>query len=161
MARDPRWLSDDEQSAWRAFLLARQLLDDALDRQLQAESGMPHAYYMILTTLIEADDHAMRMSELAGQLRFSPSRLTHAVTSLERSGWVVRRACPTDKRGQIAKLTPAGVRAQHAAAVGHVAEVRARLFDQLSPAQVQQLRRICAAIADGFDRDGAESADGR
>jgi DNA-binding MarR family transcriptional regulator len=159
MPPDPRWLSDDEQAAWRAFLLARQLLDDALDRQLQTDSGMPHAYYMILTTLIEADDHAMRMSELAAQLRFSPSRLTHAVTSLERSGWVVRRACPTDKRGQIAKLTAAGVRAQHAAAVGHVAEVRARLFDQLAPAQVNQLRRICAAIADGFDRDGVTASD--
>lgn len=155
MAPDATWLTDDEQAAWRAFLLARQLLDDALDRQLQHDSGMPHAYYMILTTLIEADGHAMRMSELAAELRFSPSRLTHAIASIERSGWVVRRACPTDKRGQVAQLTKAGVRVQHAAAIGHVAEVRARLFDQLTSSQVDQLRRICTAIAGGFGTDAS------
>lgn len=151
MTAEPRWLTDDEQRAWRSFLLAQQLIDDALDRQLQRDSGMPHAYYMILTTLIESDDHAMRMSELASQLHFSASRLTHAVASLERSGWVVRKACPTDKRGQIATLTRAGVRAQHAAAIGHVAEVRHRVFDQLTHTQVEQLRRICTVIAAGFD----------
>ena len=136
------------------FLLARQLLDDALDRQLQHDSGMPHAYYMILTTLIEADGHAMRMSELAAELRFSPSRLTHTIASIERSGWVVRRACPTDKRGQVAKLTRAGVRGGTPPRSA-TSPRSARLFDRLTPSQVDQLRRICTVIAGGFETDGS------
>lgn len=150
VAPDPTWLTDEEQEAWRAFVLARHLLEDALDRQLQRDSGMPHAYYMILTVLIEADDRTVRMGDLAARLSFSRSRLTHAVASLERSGWVERRPDPTDGRGQLAVLTRAGVRAQHAAAVGHVAEVRRVLIDRLTPAQIRQLTEISSAIIDGF-----------
>src|SRR5258705_8585955 len=43
--RPVRWLDDDEQAAWRAFLAASQLLMDQLDRELQAAAGIPHAYY--------------------------------------------------------------------------------------------------------------------
>ena len=47
------WLSDDEQRAWRAFMLATQLLLDQLDRELQRQAGMSHAYYGILVVLSE------------------------------------------------------------------------------------------------------------
>ena len=151
MGDEPNWLSDDEQAAWRAFVLARHLLEDSLDRQLLRDSGMPHAYFMILTVLVEADDGTVRMGDLAARLSFSRSRLTHAVASLERSGWVERRPDPTDGRGQLAVLTPAGEQAQHDAAVGHVAEVRRVLIDRLTPAQVGQLRAISEAVVAGFD----------
>lgn len=154
MESRPRWLTDDEQAAWRAFVAATQLLDEALDRQLQRDSEMPHTYYMVLTTLVE-DPEPMRMSDLAERLRFSPSRLTHAVARMERSGWIERRSCPTDKRGQLAVITPAGKRVQHAAAAGHVNEVHARLFDRLSPEQVEQLREICLAVVTGFEEDAS------
>lgn len=156
MAPDPNWLTDEEQEAWRAFVLARHLLEDALDRQLQRDSGMPHAYYMILTVLIEATDHTVRMGDLAARLSYSRSRLTHAVASLERSGWVARHPDPSDGRGQLAVLTRAGVRAQHDAAVGHVAEVRRVLIDRLTPAQIGQLAAISEAIVAGFEPSGDE-----
>jgi DNA-binding MarR family transcriptional regulator len=63
----------------------------------------------------------------------------------------VRRECPTDRRGQIATLTADGRAVQAEAAVGHVGEVRARLFDQLTRDQVRQLGDACQAIVDGFD----------
>jgi DNA-binding MarR family transcriptional regulator len=151
VAARTHWLDDDEQRAWRAFLVASQLVDAALDRQLQRDAGMPHAYYGILTGLVEAGAEGVRMSELAERLRFSPSRLAHAVGKLEANGWVRRRACPDDGRGQAAHITAAGKRVQAAAAPGHVAEVRARVFDHLSAEQVAQLAAICTAIVDGPD----------
>ncbi len=154
MAAD--WLDDEEQRAWRAFLLTSQLLDQALDRQLQRDAGMPHAYYSVLVTLSEAPDRSLRMSELARRLRYSQSRLTHAVSSMERSGWVRRAVCPSDRRGQIACLTDEGLEALAAAAPGHVREVRARVFDRLSATQVRQLRRICETLADGLDPEQQE-----
>ena len=145
------WLDDEEQRAWRAFLLASQLIDQTLDRQLQRDAGMPHAYYSVLVALSEAPDRALRMSDLARRLRFSQSRLTHAVASMERSGWVARKVCPTDRRGQTAVLTDGGLRALADAAPGHVQQVRSSVFDRLSPTQVRQLRRICETLADGLD----------
>jgi len=48
------WLSAQEQQAWRSLLAMFSLLDAALDRQLQRDARMPHAYYHILVRLSEA-----------------------------------------------------------------------------------------------------------
>jgi DNA-binding MarR family transcriptional regulator len=143
---EPRWLNAEEQRTWRAFLAATRLLFDQLDRELHRDAGMPHAYYEILVVLSEAPDRALRMSELADLTRSSRSRLSHAVARLQDIGWVRRDECPTDRRGQIAVLTDAGMAALVAAAPGHVEGVREHLFDQLTPAQVNQLRRISEAV---------------
>ncbi|MET7749339.1 MarR family transcriptional regulator [Micromonospora sp. NPDC005367] len=142
-----RWLTPDEQRTWRAFLAASRGVMDALDRELQRDAGMPHAYYEILVRLSEAPERRMRMSELAEQTGSSRSRLSHAVARLEAAGWVRREDCPADRRGQVAHLTEAGFETLAAAAPGHVEGVRRHLFDALSPAQVDQLRGISETLA--------------
>lgn len=148
---EPRWLDETEQQAWRAFLAYVARLDDELDRQLQRDAGMPHAYYQVLAMLSEAPGRTMRMSELAQVTLSSPSRLSHAVARLEEKGWVRRERHPTDRRGALAVLTDDGFAALVAAAPGHVAAVRRALFDRLEPAQVRQLRSIFTALADDSD----------
>ena len=143
---EPRWLSADEQHAWRAFLTATRLLFDRLDRELQHDAGMPHAYYEILVRLSEAPDRTIRMSELANRSQSSRSRLSHAVARLEEMGWVRRDTCDTDRRGSFAVLTDKGFAALAAAAPGHVEGVRTHLLDQLTPEQVEQLGVISEAI---------------
>lgn len=155
-----RWLSDDEQRAWRAFLAANRLLLERLDRQLQRDSGIPHTYYEILVRLSEVPGRALRMSRLAESSMSSRSRLSHAVARLEEAGWVRRAECATDRRGAVCELTDAGFEALRAAAPGHVEAVRASLFDQLTPVQVTQLREICEAVACHLGGDGLWSADG-
>jgi DNA-binding MarR family transcriptional regulator len=142
----PRWLSDDEQRAWRSLTVVLTRLDGALDRQLQRDAGMPHAYYMILVMLSEADDRALRMSDLSAMTNYSQSRLSHAAVRLEEKGWIRRESCPADRRGSVARLTDAGFAALAQAAPGHVEEVRQRVFDQLTGAEVGQLRAICEKI---------------
>jgi DNA-binding MarR family transcriptional regulator len=143
---ETRWLDTEEQQTWRAFFGATQLLFDRLDRELQRDAGIPHAYYEILVWLSEAPNRSLRMSDLATQTRSSRSRLSHAVARLEERGWVTRRDCPTDKRGQIAALTDDGLAALQAAAPGHVDGVRAHLFDPLTPEQARQLREISQTL---------------
>ncbi|MEH1098863.1 MarR family winged helix-turn-helix transcriptional regulator [Micromonospora sp. CPCC 205561] len=142
-----RWLEPDEQRTWRAYLTASRALMETLDRELQRDAGMPHAYYEILVRLSEAPRRRLRMSDLAEASGSSRSRLSHAVARLEAAGWVRREECPTDRRGQIAALTDEGFATLAAAAHGHVAGVRRHLFDALSPAQVDQLRRISETLA--------------
>jgi len=149
-----RWLDDDEQRTWRAFLAANRLLMDCLDRQLQHEAGIPHTYYEILVRLSEVPDRALRMSQLAASSMSSRSRLSHAVARMEETGWVRRRECPTDRRGAVCELTDAGMEAIRAAAPGHVEAVRTNLFDQLTPEQVVALRQISEAVATHLGGDG-------
>ncbi|MBQ0897662.1 MarR family transcriptional regulator [Micromonospora purpureochromogenes] len=141
-----RWLDPDEQRTWRAFLTASRALMDTLDRELQRDAGMPHAYYEILVRLSEAPRRQLRMSELADLTGSSRSRLSHAAARLEAAGWLRREDCPTDRRGQVAVLTDDGFAVLAAAAPGHVEGVRRHLFDALSPAQVDQLRRISETL---------------
>lgn len=154
-----RWLSEDEQRAWRSFLEATRVLFDSLDRQLTHEAGIPHAYYEILVRLSEAPGRALRMSQLAEASVSSRSRLSHAVTRLEQRGWVSRCPAADDGRGQLARLTDEGFGALAAAAPGHVAAVRTMLIDRLTGAQVAALREISDAIkvppGDGCDLSAA------
>jgi len=143
-----RWLDDEEQRAWRSFLRAAAAIDEALDRQLQRDAGMPHAYYQVLAMLSEAPDRTLRMSQLAEQTTSSASRLSHAVARLEEKGWVRRDKHPTDRRGSLAVLTEDGWVALRAAAPGHVAAVRQVLFDRLAPGQATQLRAITDRLTD-------------
>ena len=145
-----RWLDVDEQQAWRAYLSASQLLQAQLDRELQRDSGIPHAYYEILVRLSEAPGRVLRMSELANAAESSRSRLSHAVARLEEAGWVRRESCPTDRRGSFARLTPQGYAALEAAAPAHVASVRRHLLDRLTTDQVRQLYEICEAVLAGM-----------
>jgi DNA-binding MarR family transcriptional regulator len=155
-----KWLDADEQHAWRAYLTATQLLQAQLDRELQRDSGIPHAYYEILVRLSEAPDRVLRMSELANAADSSRSRLSHAVARLEQAGWVRRESCPTDRRGSFARLTDEGFAALAAAAPAHVESVRRHLVDRLTPAQLHQLREICEVILEGLrgGEDRPESA---
>lgn len=143
---EARWLSDTEQQVWRTFLAATRRLGSHLEHQLQRDSGMPLTYYTILVELSEAPGRTRRMSELAIACHSSRSRLSHAVARLERSGWVRRSGCPTDKRGSYAELTDEGFAALRAAAPGHVEAVREAIFDVLSPEQLGVLGEICTAM---------------
>lgn len=145
---DTRWLDDDEYEAWRSLLATMSLLEAALDRQLQRDAGMPHAYYQILAMLSEVPGRSLRMSDLAAITQSSQSRVSHAVAKLEAAGWVRRRPSPADRRSTIAELTAEGYAVLEAAAPGHVECVRENLFDGLTREQVGSLRDICAAALD-------------
>ncbi|MCD0449591.1 MarR family transcriptional regulator [Actinocorallia sp. API 0066] len=149
-----RWLSDEEQTTWRAYLWASQLLGEALDRQLQQDSGLPQSYYVILAMLSEAPERSRTMTELARITRGSASKLSHAVRKLEEQGWVTRHRHPEDGRTTIATLTDAGYAVVVEAAPGHVEAVRRNLFDQLTPEQAAQLGEICRAMLGKLDPDG-------
>lgn len=154
---EPRWLSETEMQAWLRVLRLVMLLPGSLDRQLRRDAGLTHASYMILATLSDAPDTSMRMSELARRTATSQSRLSHAVAALEQRGWLARRPCPQDRRGQIASLTDAGRRALEHTAPGHVAQVRATVLDPLSPSEVEQLSGLLSKILTPLEADDARA----
>ena|SRR5438477_3146908 len=153
-----RWLTADEGRAWLAYIDLSTLLDDYLDRQLRRDAGITHADYALLTRLSSAPDRTLGMSQLAASLKFTRSRLTHAVSRLEQAGYVQRRGHPTDRRGQLAVLTEHGFALLTRAAPGHVEAVRRVIFDVLTPEQVRQFTEIAEAIIHALIGTDGESA---
>lgn len=144
---EPRWLDDQEQRAWRAFIAAQRVVNSRIEQQLQRDAGMPHTYFEILVRLSEAPDGRLRMSELAVATLGSRSRLSHAVNRLEGVGWVRREGVEADRRGQVAIITEDGREKLRETAPGHVETVRQAVFDALTSEQVDQLLAICASLA--------------
>lgn len=127
----PRWLNSVEMRAWRSYIIASRRLLEALDTDLAGHDlSMPD--YEILAQLSDAPERKMRMSELADIAMLSRSRLSHRMKVMEKAGWIRREACPADKRGFFAVMTPKGWKAIVAAAPDHVESVRTRFVDHLT-----------------------------
>jgi DNA-binding MarR family transcriptional regulator len=127
--------------AWRSYIVASRRLLEALDSDLAGHDlSMPD--YEILAQLSDAPERRMRMSELADIAMLSRSRLSHRMKVMEKAGWIRREACPDDKRGYFAVMTPKGWKAIVAAAPDHVESVRTRFVDQLTRADQIALAHI-------------------
>ena len=128
--------------AWVPLIRLVTLLPQVLDRQLRDDAGITHLHYRILITLAREPHQQLRMSEVANACAISLSRLSHAVATLERDGWVTRTSAEDDRRGQLAVLTDEGQRLVELAAPGHVAIVRRTVFDGLSDDDVTNLAEL-------------------
>ena len=149
-----RWLSEEQQRSWRAWVAASHLLDDRLSRELQAEHSLTIKDYEILVVLSETPGRRMRMSELAERTLSSRSRLSHQVDRLADRGLVAREQCTDDRRGAFALLTEGGWAALVAAAPDHVRGVRTHLVDVLTPEEFALLGRACERIVAHLDQSG-------
>lgn len=158
------WLDDDEQRVWRQWLAVTARLPGALHRQLQEGAGLSLPDFDVLVrltdTLPEGADGAgadgsgaarLRVGDLAEALQWERSRLSHHLRRMEGRGLVTREECADDGRGAFVALTPAGRAAIEAAAPDHVRLVRSLVFDALTPAQVEALGEVTAAVLARLD----------
>jgi DNA-binding MarR family transcriptional regulator len=144
-AASTRWLDEQEMAAWRSFIGTLGPLLHALDSDL-AGFGLTHAEYEVLVHLSEQPDARLRMCDLAGQLAISAGGLTRRLDRLVAGGLVAREQCCEDRRSTIAVLTAAGRKALIQAAPTHVAGVRRRFVDVLTPDELGALTSAFAKV---------------
>jgi DNA-binding MarR family transcriptional regulator len=146
-----------QMAAWRAFLEAHAHTTELLARELKDSQGIALTWYDVLVQLHEADDHRLRMQELAERVLLSKSGLTRLIDRMERHRLVNRSACPSDRRGTFAELTPEGIAMLRRAAPTHLRGVRehfAELLDDDEAAILADLLgRITRAASDATTTD--------
>jgi len=142
-----RWLDNDQQRAWRAYIVGTTLLIERLDRDLRENHDLSLPEYEILVRLSEAPDRMLRMAELADSVKNSRSRITHTIARMERDGLVERRQCAADGRGVFANLTDKGHAKLVDAAPLHVSSVREALIDVVDAADLEAVGRAFASVA--------------
>lgn len=141
-----RWLSDEEERAWRALQFMQLRLEGELARQLAVDAGLSYSDYVVLVALTDRPDGRMRLHELGRALGWEKSRLSHHVARMERRGLVDKEPCETDRRGAFVVVTPKGRREIEAAAPGHVAAVRRLFVDRVTPAQLEAVAEVAEAV---------------
>jgi DNA-binding MarR family transcriptional regulator len=142
---DTRWLSDTELAAWIPFSGMLIGLLSALDTQLR-DAKLSLFGYLVLAALSDAPERTLAMSDLAVSAGGSLSRLSHAVSALERQGWVSRHPAPANGRITLATLTRAGYTKLVASAPAHVETVRRLIIDPLTKQQLNELGRISETV---------------
>jgi len=147
---ESRWLTSAQQRAWRALTIMMAQLPAALEAQLKRDAGLSYLEYYVMAGLSGRPDRALRLSDLARFTNSELSRLSHLIARLEQRGFVRRVIDCTDGRYTKAVLTDAGYAHLAKAAPAHVAEVREFVFDVLSDADVEALRRCAEKINQRF-----------
>jgi DNA-binding MarR family transcriptional regulator len=141
-----RWLTEEEQRAWRGLLRMTSQLNARMNRELQDQYGISLADYEVLVVLSEAPVGRLRVFELADTLTWEQSRVSHQLARMQRRGLVTREGCPTDARGAFVVLAEAGRAAIERAAPTHVETVRQLVFDGLSSDQLAALTAVTASV---------------
>jgi DNA-binding MarR family transcriptional regulator len=144
-----RWLDAEEMAAWRAYAETVFDLNAALEADLAAHD-LTLGDYQVLVYLSEADEHSMRMCDLAARLQLSPSGLTRRLDGLVRAGLVERRPSDLDRRVMLAVLNARGLDYLAEVAPSHVESVRRHVIDRLERADIAAMARIFGAIRDGL-----------
>ena len=156
------WLDDDQLHDWRSLMSLVAALPAALDAQLKRDAGVNGFEYHVLAALSEAPDRTLQLSDLAHLSRGSLSRLSHAVTRLERDGWLTRTVVHR-RRGRPAGRGPAhrGRLGQDPRdAPGHVREARRLVVDVLSDDELRALGSAARKVARaaGIDLEACDGA---
>ncbi len=125
-------------------------LADALDAELRppfAAEGLGNGDFDVLAALRRAGKpYALRHRELTAAMLVTPGAVTKRVDRLVARGLVERGAHESDGRGQLVRLTRAGVRFVDRMMKVHLAN-EARLLEALSDNERQQLARLLAKLA--------------
>lgn len=142
---NPPWLTADQQRIWRTYLAGKARIETYLNAVL-GQFGLDLNEYEILVRLSEADDHSLRMSELAGQAFQSRSRLTHTAQRMEDKGLLHRKRADDDRRGVMARLTDKGMALLVEITPLHMKSIRAALVDIATPDDLDALGRIMTSV---------------
>jgi DNA-binding MarR family transcriptional regulator len=149
MIRNQLRLSETELGAWAGFLRVNAALSRDMDARLQSEHGISFSDYDVLVFLANAPDRRMRMSDISESVLISQSGITRLVDRLVARGLVEREKCSDDRRGYFAVLTDAGFAKVREASRSHMADIKERFLDVLSPAELETLADVWERVLPG------------
>jgi len=111
-----------------------------------ARHGLKYQEYAVLATLrVSGAPYRMTPSTLQRKMLFTSGGLSNLLKRLEASGWVRRGNDPSDGRGVLVSLTPAGKRLADTAMPDH-AEAELKLVGMFSAAERASLAQLLARM---------------
>ncbi|WP_316768944.1 MarR family winged helix-turn-helix transcriptional regulator [Streptomyces sasae] len=144
-------LTAQEERLWRALMRVIVALPRSLDDDLLRSTGLTLTEYVVLMNLSEAENQELRMTDLASATALSASRITRVVDALRSRGQVVKRRYEGDARGNVATLTPEGLKRLQDAYPIHLASARKRVIDLLDGRSVPAMVRQFEAVVEKLD----------
>ncbi|MDO5720763.1 MAG: MarR family transcriptional regulator [Actinomycetaceae bacterium] len=132
---------------WRTTMDATNLIQARLEELLKSNGGLSLGDYSVLLTLAQTPHGYMKLGELARQTSFSAARVTYMMHSLERRGFVERKASEQDGRIVFAHMTPRGRRVFNSCHAAYCEHIEQWCLSCVSPDEADVLHRVFSRIA--------------
>ena len=104
----PKQPSEAVVDAWIALSRAQQTALLKIERAFRDAKLPPHAWYDALWELDRAGEAGLRPFEIERQMLIAQSNISRLIDRLVEQGYVERRPCEEDGRGQHVVITRAG-----------------------------------------------------
>jgi DNA-binding MarR family transcriptional regulator len=135
-----------ELRAWRTFIETSELMSARIAARMQAESALSLGDYSVLHALSEADGRRVRSSQLADEIGWERSRLSHHLGRMERRALVTREQASDDSRGTWIVLTDEGAQIFRRASSPHLHSVQQLFVSALTAEQLAALDDAMRAL---------------
>ena len=134
--------------AWARLMKAQQLALGSIDQALKSAELPPLAWYDALLELERAGSNGLRPFELEREMLLAQYNLSRLVDRIEKAGYLERRACDDDGRGQVIVITAAGKRIRRSMWPVYAAAIQGALGDHLSEKQSEALDALLGTLID-------------
>jgi DNA-binding MarR family transcriptional regulator len=125
--------------AWARLVKAQKMALAAIEQALKSAKLPPLAWYDALIELERAGDRGLRPFELEREMLLAQYNLSRLIDRLEQAGYVERRACAEDGRGQVVMITAAGRDLRRRMWAVYGPAIQSALGDHLSAKQIETL----------------------
>ena len=137
---------DPQFRGWYATVQMALRSLEAIERDVEAETGVPVAWIEVLAFLKKHDDGRRRMSELAEQSLLSRGGATRLIARMEDAGLVTREIPKEDRRATYAVITDKGRETIERVLPVHRAAVARHFTDAIDDDDAETLREISLRV---------------
>jgi DNA-binding MarR family transcriptional regulator len=140
--------TQSSEDAFVALLRAHAATTRQLNAQLLAGHGLTISDFEVLLRLSRSPDRRMRRVDLAEEVLLTASGVTRLLDGLERSGYVERGTCDSDRRVVYAVLTDAGSDKLEDAAASHLREIEELFTARLDKGELASLASLLLRLGE-------------
>jgi DNA-binding MarR family transcriptional regulator len=138
---------------WARLMRAQRLALASVERELKAVGLPPLVWYDVLLEVERAGRGGLRPFELERAMLLAQYNLSRLVDRIERAGYVERRVCEDDGRGQLLAITERGKAIRRKMWPIYAEAVEATVGRRLSAKQAENLDDLLGLLIEGHRGD--------
>jgi DNA-binding MarR family transcriptional regulator len=138
--------------AWARLMTAQQRALSVVERDLKAAGLPPLVWYDVLLEVERAGSAGLRPFELEQAMLLAQYNLSRLLDRIAKAGYIERRACADDGRGQLVVITERGKAIRRKIWPVYARAIEAALGQHLSPKQAEALDDVLGALIAGQKR---------
>ncbi len=142
-------MADSSQTvvrAWARLIKAQRIALAAVENALKEAGLPPLAWYDVLLEVERAGEPGMRPFELEPALLIAQYNLSRLLDRIEREGYIIRRPCEDDGRGQIIRVTDSGKAIRRTMWPVYRRAIQSAIGSHLSAAEAKALDAILGQL---------------